>query len=132
MGFSEKLCTMFRVRSFSYVKMHHCDRGHVRQRQAVTSSRPSASDLVRSALVLPPCISSPSVWRCSCSWRENLPRLLSRPNKATIIRPFSSCVNSALPTQQSRVRKPLLQSRVLSQVAHQRCWVISVCVCLCP
>lgn len=31
---------------------------------------------------------------------------------------------------QSCVRKPLLQSRVLSQAARQRCWVLSVRVCV--
>lgn len=104
------------------------------RRQAAMSSRPSASDLVRSDSLWPPSIGSPSVGKRSCRRRENLPRLLSRPNKAAIISPTCS-VWVIMPTlwllTESCVRRPLLQSRVPSQVTRQRCWVISVYVCMC-
>lgn len=97
-------------------------------RQAAMSARPVWPCEER--FFLPPSsIGSPSVGKRSCRRRENLPRPLSRPNKATIISLFSSCsiwaimagtpsVSSALPTHRAE------PAEVLGTFCS--------CVCVCP
>lgn len=117
--FREKLCTFF-LSSVSRMKMwvRKCQS----HRQAVKSSRPSASDLASSDFSISP----PSVWKRSCRRRENLPRLSSRPNKAAIISLFASCsIWAVMADTLLSVRKPLLQRRGPSQVARQRCYILS-------